>query len=584
MRKTRTWMAAATAALLATLLVLPTTPAAAGGSQPEEPSNLAALTAEHWTRDSQNEIVRLIISHVRWDRPEYRSNISCYYVRWRVAAKNGQPAGPWQPSEQGAIADKSSDYYDIDDLTVGETYDFEVRSYSESLGAYSDWVTLNKTTTLASTDSSLKSLTLSSGTLTPAFEPQKWGGVVYTATVANTVSAITLTPTANNENATITFKGAEVASGTASDAFSLATGPNYFEIAVAAEYGNWRAYNLNVIRAGPAGGLAAPTGLTLEEDAVDQKHQITMTWTLPTGATEAVLEYSKLDSTQPAPQWSTVGVTDLTTSGGKIHARLGHNIDYAVRVAGKNSSGTGAWATTTFYAHGTPGWPMNVLAVSADASLVVTWDPPVSKGAPNAVITGYAVRWRPLPDDPCCPWSEAQSQDVGDVETYTIEGLTNDQVYEVQVVASNGLGRGVWSETVRATPAQMSGSPPQEYTGGSGPSQEQAPQTQQQAPATDDTTESEPLAEPSAVRDVQAAADGRRVTVTWSAPQDGGEPDQYVVRLKTKGKGKAKIKRVDADATSVTFGKVKAGTHTVYVRAKNDAGGSKWIKTQVTVP
>ena len=583
MHKTRTWTAVATAALLATLLVLPATPAAAGSTRPDAPSNLDALSTEHWTRDDQGEIVRLIESHVRWDKPAYSRDISCYYIRWRVAAKNGQSAGPWQPSEQGGIAD-SYNWYDIDDLTVGETYDFEVRSYSESLGAYSDWVTLNKTVTLVSDDSSLKSLTLSSGTLAPAFEPEEWSDVVYTATVANSVSSITFTPTANNDNATITFKGTEVASGTASDAISLAIGPNFFEITVAAEYGNTRGYNLNVIRAGPAGGLAAPTGLTLEEDAVDQKHQITLTWTLPTGATEAVLEYRKIDDAASVPQWSTVGVTGLTTSGGKIHARLGHYTDYAVRVAGKNNTGTGAWATATFYTHGTPYWPMNVTAVSADASLVVSWDPPVSKGAPYTVITGYEVRWRPLPDDPCCPWSEAQIQDVGDVVTHTIEGLTNDQVYEVQVVASNGLGRGVWSETVRGTPAEMMGSPPDQYSGGSGSSQEQTPQTQQQAPATEGTAESEPPAEPGAVLDVQTAVNGKKVTVTWSAPHDGGEPDQYVVRLKTGNKGKAKIKRVDAGTTSVTFGKVKAGMHTVYVRAKNAAGGGKWTKTQVTVP
>ena len=107
--------------------------------------------------------------------------------------------------------------------------------------------------------------------------------------------------------------------------------------------------------------------------------------------------------------------------------------------------------------------------------------------------------------------------------------------------------------------------------------QQQQEQQQQQAPA------AEPLAKPGAVQDVQAAIAGKRVTVTWSAPQQGGEPDLYVVRLKTNNKGNAKIKRVDADNTSVTFGKVKAGTHTIYVRAKNEAGGGKWTKTVITI-
>ena len=48
------------------------------------------------------------------------------------AAAGSQP-GAWQPSEQGAIAPANEDYYDIDGLTIGETYYFQIRSYSEPL-------------------------------------------------------------------------------------------------------------------------------------------------------------------------------------------------------------------------------------------------------------------------------------------------------------------------------------------------------------------------------------------------------------------------------------------------------------------
>ena len=574
MQRARTWMAAAALALLAGLLV-PAVPAAAG-SQPGAPTGFDAASSVHRTLNDQNEIVSRTMAYVEWDHPSDWVSLTCYYVRWRLAAKTGRQAGAWQPSEQGAIAPAGRDYYDIDGLVIGETYDFEIRSYSESAGAYSDWVTLNKTMTLASTDSSLSSLTLSSGTLSPAFDPQQWGGVTYTATVANSVASITVTPTANHDEATITVKGAEVASGTASSAISLATGPNYIQVGVAAEYGAYyRTYSLNVVRAGPAGSLAAPTGLTLDQGRADGKHVITLAYTLPTGATEAVLEYRQIKGAASAAQWSTTGVIDLTTSGGKIKTPLYHSVDYAVRVAGKNSSGTGAWATATFTAHTTPYWPLNVAVTSGDGSLVVSWDPPVDKGAPDATITSYAVRWRPVPDDPCCPWPDGSGQDVGDVETYTIGGLTNNRVYEVQVSAFNNLGGGIFSESVRATPAELQGSPPQLQQ--QIPEPEQVPEQQQAAAP-------EPLAKPGAVRDVQTAIAGTALTVTWSAPQDGGEPSQYVVRLKTPNKGKAKVKRVDADATSVTFGKVKAGTHTVYVRAKNDTGGGSWTNIKVTVP
>lgn len=576
MQQTRTRMAGLAIALLVGLFGWTTQPAAAG-QQPDAPENLIAISSVLRSRDAQGQIISTTDSYVQWEHPADTTDISCWYVRWRLAAKPGRQAGAWQPGEEGAIAPKYRDYHDIDGLTIGETYDFEVRSYSESLGSSSDWQRLNQTLRLASTDSSLKSLTLSSGTLAPAFEPERWSDVTYTATVPNTVTSVTFTPTANNEHATITFQGNEIVSGGASEAISLSPGPNHFQVRVAAEYSAWwRAYNLNVVRAKPAGSLAAPTNLTLAQTTADQKHRITLTWTPPTGATESVLEYRQVRAAESSP-WSRVGVEELTTAGGKINVHLSHNVDYAVRVAGKNDSGIGAYATGFFTSYGTPYWPLNVAAASGDTSLVVTWNPPETVGGPGDVITGYAVRWRPLPEDPCCPWSDAHTQQVGNVETYTITGLTNQQTYEVQVMAFNRLAGGIWSRSIQGTPAEMQGSPPP-YQGGA-----ERPQTLAAEDA-DDTDATEPLAVPGVVRDVRAAIDGATVTVSWSAPEAGGAPGRYVVRLKSPKQGKAKIKRVDADATSVTFGRIKAGSHTVFVRAKNEAGGGKWTKVEITVP
>ena len=573
LRVTRTWMAGLAIALLAGWVGWAATPAAAGG-QPDAPDNLIAVSAVERFRDAQQQIISRTVSYVQWDHPSDRAEISCYYVRWRLAAQVGRQAGAWQPSEQGAIVPRSDDYHDITGLTIGESYDFEVRSYSESLGGSSAWVTLSQTQRPASTDSSLKSLSLSSGALAPAFEAERWSDVTYTATVANSVTSVTFTPTAADERATITFGGVEIASGAASRAISLAPGPNHFNIQVAAEYGGYiRSYKLNVVRAEPTGRLAAPTNLTLAQTTAEQQHRITLTWTLPTGATEAVLEYRPVTSAASS-LWSTAGVAELTTAGGKINAQLSDNTDYAVRVSGKNSSTDGAWATAEFTAHSTPYWPLNVAAASGDASLAVSWDPPSDTGGPGDVITGYSVRWRPLPEDPCCPWSEAQTRQVGNVESYMITDLTNQQAYEVQVKAFNRLGGGVWSETVRATPAAPLNSAPQ-FQGGA---------AQQPTLADDDADAPEALDVPGAVRGVRTAIDGRTLTVTWSAPEDGGEPSMFVVRLKGPKQGKAKIKRFDADATTASFGRVKSGTNTVFVRAKNAAGGGKWTKVEITAP
>lgn len=101
-------------------------------------------------------------------------------------------------------------------------------------------------TVVASSDSGLASLGLSSGTLSPSFDADTIG---YTASVAYSVSSITVTPTANNGNATITVNSTTVASGSASSAISLAAGDNTITVLVTAEDGTTQTtYTITVTR------------------------------------------------------------------------------------------------------------------------------------------------------------------------------------------------------------------------------------------------------------------------------------------------------------------------------------------------
>jgi gliding motility-associated-like protein len=85
-----------------------------------------------------------------------------------------------------------------------------------------------------SSNATLSNLTPSSGILNPTFAS---GINVYTASVANIVSGITLTPTTTDANATVTVNGAAVASGTASGSIPLIIGPNLITIIVTAQDG-----------------------------------------------------------------------------------------------------------------------------------------------------------------------------------------------------------------------------------------------------------------------------------------------------------------------------------------------------------
>lgn len=102
---------------------------------------------------------------------------------------------------------------------------------------------------IASTSSTLSALTLSSGTLAPAFAS---GTTAYSATVGNTTASITLSPTASDITSTIKVNGTIVASGGTSGPIALNVGSNTITITVTAQDGLTNTtYTLAVTRSLP---------------------------------------------------------------------------------------------------------------------------------------------------------------------------------------------------------------------------------------------------------------------------------------------------------------------------------------------
>ena len=123
---------------------------------------------------------------------------------------------------------------------------------------------------LASNDATLSNLTISAGALTPDFAP---GTLAYTAQVANSVSSVTLTPTANHGGASITVAGATVNSGDASGAQNLNVGNNIIRITVIAEDPNAtsRIYTVTVRRAAASASTDATlSGLTISPGTLNE--------------------------------------------------------------------------------------------------------------------------------------------------------------------------------------------------------------------------------------------------------------------------------------------------------------------------
>jgi hypothetical protein len=145
-------------------------------------------------------------------------------------------------------------------------------------------VTYTVTVNAAATNANLSALAISAGTLTPSFASATTS---YTASVANSVSSVTVTPTASESHATIKVNGNSVASGTPSATIPLDVGSgNVISIVVTAQDGvTTVTYTVTITRAaasegggGGGGGGGAPilgpttvAGVTNFPSAVDSK-------------------------------------------------------------------------------------------------------------------------------------------------------------------------------------------------------------------------------------------------------------------------------------------------------------------------
>ncbi|MEL7730677.1 cadherin-like beta sandwich domain-containing protein, partial [Citromicrobium bathyomarinum] len=160
-------------------------------------------------------------------------------------------------------------------------------------------------TRVPSNDAKLSALTLSEGTLQPAFGPFNTN---YLVDVANSVTSITVTPTAADADATITVAGNAVASGSASAPVALTIGSNAIAVVVTAADGTMLEYTIAVTR-------AASSDATLSDLAVSEG---TLTPAFDPGRTSyAVAVDTPVDSIRVKPTVSDAGAT-VTVAGNAV--------------------------------------------------------------------------------------------------------------------------------------------------------------------------------------------------------------------------------------------------------------------------
>jgi len=128
-------------------------------------------------------------------------------------------------------------------LSLGSVTPIEVVVTAQN-GTTTKPYTINVTRTI-SANADLSGLSLSSGTLSPAFAAGTTG---YTASVENSVSSITVTPTTADISAEVTVNGVPVDSGVASAPLPLIVGSNTISLLVTAENGATKPYTITVTR------------------------------------------------------------------------------------------------------------------------------------------------------------------------------------------------------------------------------------------------------------------------------------------------------------------------------------------------
>lgn len=152
------------------------------------------------------------------------------------------PGSPSQVSGIDPIPVSAS----ITGLNPGTTYRFRLNGISSGGNVRSAEVVF----TTAGFNANLSNLTLSSGSLSPAFSSTTSS---YSASVPSTTSSIAVTPTVASPGSTVTVNGVAVLSGTASTPIFLFPGNNMLTIVVTAENGNTsRTYTVSVTRLSPA--------------------------------------------------------------------------------------------------------------------------------------------------------------------------------------------------------------------------------------------------------------------------------------------------------------------------------------------
>ena len=169
-----------------------------------------------------------------------------------------------------------------------------------------------------SDNADLGGLTISSGTLSPQFSSSD---ITYTASVDNSVTQVTVTPTVSDSSAAITVNGNDVASGNGYIVTDLTVGePTTVTVIVTAQDSTTKTYTITLTRAASLSGNADLTGLTISSGTLSPQFSssdIAYTASVDNSVTQVTVTPTASDSSAAI----TVNGNDVTSGNGYIVTR-----------------------------------------------------------------------------------------------------------------------------------------------------------------------------------------------------------------------------------------------------------------------
>ena len=173
--------------------------------------------------------------------------------------------------------------------------------------------------------------------------------------------------------------------------------------------------------------------------ALSRDESIALTWDPPlSDGGASITGYTTRRQSTPYLTWVEVAAT------GTSHTltSLDNGTSYDIQVRASNSEGDSGWSDLiTATPRTVPSQPRSLDLTAGDTSVAASWQEPAADG--GSVVTGYRLRWRTGSED----WQGANTTET----EFTAAGLTNGDIYEFQVRASNFAGDGDWSASEMAT-------------------------------------------------------------------------------------------------------------------------------------